>query len=98
MGFGRSALIVAYGVLALPSPMLTFHSALLTNVKIPEFVWSTLMATTWMWGTLAILFVSALFLAIWFFYVLPELVLHQQSAKTALHNSWQKRLAGQVGI
>lgn len=90
MGFGRSALIVAYGLLALPFPMLIFHSALLTDVKIPEFVWPTIMATTWMWGTLAILFVGALFLAIRFFYVLPELVLHQQSAKTALRNSWQK--------
>jgi glycerophosphoryl diester phosphodiesterase len=90
LGLGRGLLVAFYGVIVLPFPMLTFHSIFTTDLKIPAFVVPTITATPWMWLSLVALALVALLLAVRWFYVLPEMLLANHSAKAAIQTSWAK--------
>ncbi|MDR0899494.1 MAG: glycerophosphodiester phosphodiesterase [Lactobacillaceae bacterium] len=90
IGISGNFLVLLYGLIVLPFPMLTFHSQLTNYLKIPAFVLPTILSTPWMITSLTILGVIALYFAIRLFYVLPELSLNTNSSKIAIHNSWAK--------
>jgi glycerophosphoryl diester phosphodiesterase len=97
VGFTGTAFMAFYAFLALPFPMLAMHSDLLDDVKIPAFVWPTILATPWMIISITILVILALYLVIKFFYVLPEMILGNARLGEAIKLSWQKT-HGRMGL
>ncbi|WP_243098002.1 glycerophosphoryl diester phosphodiesterase membrane domain-containing protein [Weissella confusa] len=79
-GVGAWILILFYGIVVLPFPMLAFHSQLTADLIIPQFVWPTITGTPWMLTLIWVLGLAALFFAIRFFYVLPEIMLAEHKA------------------
>lgn len=96
-GVGAWLLILFYGIVVLPFPMLAFHSQLTADLIIPQFVWPTITGTPWMLTLIWVLGLAALFFAIRFFYVLPEIMLAEHKAGLAIKNSWRKT-SGAQGI